>query len=302
VRGVVVDEAGRPVSRARVRERSAQPYMTSQTFSLTTGAEGRFELTHRTGAYLSLSAEADGYAIGSTNVALGRRESDLRIVLGKAGPARLRVLGERDAPLAGAAVRTVEFRNRGQVLDWSGQTDAEGRVVWSNAPQQDVVVLISAKPYPNRTVTLNPNAGETVARLRANSDQALVVRVSVTEEKTGKPVAGGEVSRGMPYGQGFTNWGVAGADGKFQQELTAKSFEPSKCRARPERLLVQVGSALSIAGEVPNCAWCCKPDPSVVELPDPSSNSQNGDASTSAVPGVQPTLCGAPGTAGGLLS
>jgi protocatechuate 3,4-dioxygenase beta subunit len=226
VRGVVVDEAGRPVSRARVRERSAQPYMTSQTFSLTTGAEGRFELTHRTGAYLSLSAEADGYAIGSTNVALGRRESDLRIVLGKAGPARLRVLGERDAPLAGAAVRTVEFRNRGQVLDWSGQTDAEGRVVWSNAPQQDVVVLISAKPYPNRTVTLNPNAGETVARLRANSDQALVVRVSVTEEKTGKPVAGGEVSRGMPYGQGFTNWGVAGADGKFQQELTAKSFEP----------------------------------------------------------------------------
>src|SRR5262249_13786231 len=72
VHGIVVDEAGKPIASAKIRERGVQIMMSSQPYGVTTGTDGRFELPHRNGGQLLLSAEADGYAIRSLAVSLGK--------------------------------------------------------------------------------------------------------------------------------------------------------------------------------------------------------------------------------------
>jgi protocatechuate 3,4-dioxygenase beta subunit len=219
VRGIVVDEAGAPLAGARVSDVSpASPYTSKPEFQ-TTGADGRFALPHRIDPQIILTAEAPGYAIASTVVAPTKAMTDARLVLARAAPARLKVVGERDEPVAGAQVWPLPWRNRRQFLEWQGETDSAGRVVWTNAPRDRTVVQITSSNYPSRSVAWSAGAEETVVRLRQGTDQAIVVRVRAIAEPGGASITNFEVLRDLPYGRGYTNWGKAGLDGRFQQEL-----------------------------------------------------------------------------------
>src|SRR5438094_757055 len=81
------------------------------------------------------TAEANGFATKSAVVKPAADLPEVRIIMPEAKPLRLRVLGEQGEPVQ-SRLQVLEWRTENQVLDWTANTDQEGRVVWTNAPDQ----------------------------------------------------------------------------------------------------------------------------------------------------------------------
>ncbi len=224
VRGMVVDEAGKPLARVRLKER---PGRTTHTppYVLTNGTDGRFELPHRTALQFVLTAEADGLATKTVFVTPASDAPEVRIVLPPAKPLRVRVLGERDEPVVGAALQIVDWRSGNQVLDWRGATDAEGRVVWTNAPDQEVSFWIQTTNYPVRGVKFLADGTERTVRLRQGADQAINVRVKAQDATTGEALKSFVIRRNVQWGEEFKDWGRPGDDGEFRSTIATDEFQ-----------------------------------------------------------------------------
>jgi len=225
VRGIVVDERGQPVPGITMMERGGSMM---RYYYFTNGTDGRFELTHRVSADLLLGIRSPQHAAQSVPVLLeGKAPPEIRIVLTKARPMRLRIVGDQDEPIPAARVQTLDYRNRGLLLDWSESTDADGRVVWTNAPNQTMVMMVTAPNYPPRQIRLKARDEEIVVRMRQAPAESIQVRVTVVEAGNGRAIAGATVRRGFRYGDDTEEWGKTDANGRFQAALTAKDMTQS---------------------------------------------------------------------------
>jgi beta-lactamase regulating signal transducer with metallopeptidase domain/thiol-disulfide isomerase/thioredoxin len=221
VRGLVTDADGQPLGGVQLRARDASTR--NLPYRITTDSAGMFELANWDAARVLLTAERDGYRTTSITFPLQADAPVLKIALAPAKPLRIRVLGENSEPIVNAQVQTNPNPSPTQIIDWKAATDAEGRVVWSTAPDSPVDLWVSPKDYPHRTVRLTANETEHVIRLRHGTEKAISVQLRVLDAESGQPLPAFEVWRRMPSSQ-FVPWGEPATQGKFNRQITADEF------------------------------------------------------------------------------
>lgn len=223
IRGLVVDTAGRPVAGVRLKARGGQVGQTP-VYICTNGADGKFEFNHWVVPQFVVTAEADGFAAKTVVLSAADSAGEKQIILPPAKPLRVRVLGERGEPVAGAVFRVVDWRSGNQLVDWNGVTDAGGVAVWTNAPDQPVTFWIGSTNYPVRAAKLLADGTEKVIHLRKGSDKNISVRLTVNDADTGRPLSLFEVRRDLQWDQNYKEWGNPGTNGEFQAQMASSEF------------------------------------------------------------------------------
>ena len=224
IRGRVVDSAGKPVSGVVLKARGGQVSQTP-VFTCTNNADGTFEFSHWVVPQFVVTAEADGFATKTIVLSAADRAAEKKIVLSPARPLRVRVMGERGEPVAGAVFRVIDWRSGNQLVDWHGVTEDNGVVVWTNAPDQPVSFWISSSNYPVRAAKLLADGTEKVVHLRKGSDKKISVHLDVRDAETGQPVTQFEVRRDVQWNQNYNVWGNPGTNGEFQEEINVSEFQ-----------------------------------------------------------------------------
>lgn len=186
VRGIVVDEAGRPIAGAEVVEGYGHANIV-RVSAFKTDAAGSFVRLNRAPRQWIYTASADGRATASVVAQVDAGMPEVRIVLPPADPLRIHATGEANHPLAGVDIRIQSYRTEGQLLDWKGTTDANGDVVWTNAPKESVMFDATTKSSGFRE--FEARAGEDkVVVLSKDSGIRATVNVSAYDATTRMPV------------------------------------------------------------------------------------------------------------------
>lgn len=222
VHGIVVDSAGKPVPNARIKERSGRTAQNS-TYIFTNGADGRFELKYRRAPQLVYTVEAQGFAISTASI-LTANTNQVRIVMAPLSPLRLRVLSEQGEPVANAYTEIIPWKSQNESLEWKAQTDAEGRVVWTNAPAQEVSLYVRGTNFPIRIIRVQPGADEQIVKLRKGADKSVYIGFRVVDAASGAPLEKFEVWRDLQGYRPFVKEGD-GAQGTFTNEFARTMFE-----------------------------------------------------------------------------
>lgn len=215
-RGLVVDEAGKPIAGAQLRARDAKSR--SQPYVFTTSADGSFELPHWETAKVLITAEGNGHQIRTVTIDAAVDAAPTQIVLGTPKPLRLRVVGENDAPVAETKIIT-DPNPSDQILNWAATTNGEGRAEWSSAPDSTVTLWITpSNGYPHRVAKFHADGTEQVIRLRKGEDKSIQLHFRVVDAATGEPIPRFDVLRRLP-GASFNPWGAPGENGEFKNEM-----------------------------------------------------------------------------------
>jgi Thioredoxin-like len=224
VRGLVTDQADKPISGVVIKERVGRQYY-GRNYQLTNESDGKFMLPHRGPAQLVLTALAPGFAARSVIVTPTQDLAEVKVVLSPAVPLRIRVLGETNEPIQGASFRIDEYRSGAQILDWTAVTDADGRATWTNAPNQPVTFYVSGPGYPPRSVTAQAAAAEKVVRMQKNLSSRVSVHMLVTDAQTGRPVEKFEVWRDMQWNRFQQPWITNAGKGELRAEISANDTQ-----------------------------------------------------------------------------
>jgi len=188
VRGMVVDEAGHPLSGVKVKEGYGHGNIV-RVSEFTTGADGRFERTHRAPRQWIYTASRADRATASVVAQVEPSMAEVRLVLPLAKPVRLRVVDETDKPIPDAEFRLDTYRTEAQILDWERKTDAEGMAIWTNAPTAPVTLYASSESLgANRKVKIAPGETEERVVLSRVAAEKITVRAKAVNAATRKPV------------------------------------------------------------------------------------------------------------------
>ena len=188
VTGVVVDTSGRPVPHALIREGQGR-FPPRRTAEFSADAEGRFYRSYRSDTEWIFTASNEGFATASVVVTITPDMPEVRVVLPPIHPWVAQVVDAQDQPVADAMVR-VGVRTVTQILDWSGQTDAAGRIVWSNAPNQEVDLDVRSDSRNfTRGVRLTKTGGEQKIVLSAHAVSSARFRIRAQDAVSGQPVS-----------------------------------------------------------------------------------------------------------------
>lgn len=240
VRGRVLDPDGKPVSGARVRTAFGHPAPT-RAGETRSDASGRFEFRHRTPIEWILTAEAPGFAISSTVVTAGEAMPETEIRLDPLSPLRLKVTDPAGTPIAGARV-SADTQNSGpQILDYSGTSDSEGNLVWTQAPAGPLAFTIQTEDAGReRFVKLARGERNREVRVRPSNATNIVVTGKCVEVGTGRPISVATIAFRGQYTAQFstveletvTNLG----EGRFRLEIPLSWFYPRVTRTYQLRL------------------------------------------------------------------
>lgn len=201
VTGVVVDKVGAPIADARV---SVGISTSSERRTTTTDAEGAFSLGGAHPGEVLVTAEASGYAPLTLAVNLAERAEPLRLVLQPGKALRLRVVDQAGLPIPGAwfALETIGARPLEDAahapvphVEFSGRTDAEGRAVWEEAPDQELSFAFAKPGFLRRDgVQMRPAEQEHLVVLQS----ALTIAGTVSDAATRKPISDFRILSGWP--------------------------------------------------------------------------------------------------------
>lgn len=200
VRGIVVDEHGRPLAGTVVREGYGHGNI-MRTSETTTDADGRFEHPHRAPRQWIYTASRADRATASVVAEVRPGMGEVRLILPPARPVRLQAVSEDGHPIADAQFRLHPYRIEAQILDWSGTADAQGVAVWTNAPTtRSMLIVDSQRLRVSRQFNLIP--GETSKRvvLSESAAEKINVTVNATDQTTHKPITVHRVSVNYGFG------------------------------------------------------------------------------------------------------
>lgn len=223
LRGVIVDESGQPIAGVQLRARDAGTR--NQPDQFTNNADGTFVLPHWEADNVLLTAEKNGFQTKSVTIATAGDVASTKLVLSRAKPLVLRVLGDNDEPLE-AELQSDPNPSPEQIVTWRGKTDATGRVEWPTAPDRPVTIWIapkSSKNYPIRSDRLTADGKEHIIRLRSGADKSIRVHFRVVDAESGEPVPGFEVWRRVANSS-FKPWGEPAENGEFTKEIMAEEL------------------------------------------------------------------------------
>ncbi len=204
VRGLVVDEAGKPLADVTVAEGYGHGNMV-MVGTFNNQADGTFARPHRAPRQWIYTASRSDRATASVVAQVEPGMPPVRIVLPTAQPWTARVTDEKDRPLADVEFRIDSYRTEAQILDWVGRTDRDGRVVWTNAPRETVTAYAHAPALGvTRKVALAGGQPERTIVLRREAAERIALQVRAVDAETRAPVPVRSVSArygggGSPY-------------------------------------------------------------------------------------------------------
>ena len=202
VRGLVVDTADQPVPGAKVLVGIRDEVNSREA---TTQADGTFQVAGCKPGRGLLSAEAPGFAPTTREVELTADAEPFRLTLAAGRLLRLRVVDSRGFPVPQANVwlNTSPYQGPGArpgqsspvQIEFHRQTDAEGRVEWDTAPDQDLDFGIAASGYMRAShVKVRPDGMEHEVVLKP----ALTISGTVRDAASGEPVRRFRIVTGWP--------------------------------------------------------------------------------------------------------
>ncbi|MDA7510286.1 carboxypeptidase regulatory-like domain-containing protein [Verrucomicrobia bacterium] len=199
ISGIVTDEAEIPISEAKIAFGRLGSRRTT-----TSDLEGRFTLLGCDPGKGLLTANAESFAANTINVDVESNQAEVHITLKKGRLMTLKVVDTHGVPITGAKVRfdtNLRRRSLGSTalptvqVRFSEQTDAEGRVVWGNAPDRELRFQISAKGFMKvRKFVVRPDDREHQVTL----PPALTVTGVIVDQETGLPIPEVRMITGWP--------------------------------------------------------------------------------------------------------
>ncbi len=193
-RGRVVNEQQQPVAGAEVT--AGRKYSENRR-KARTDAEGRFTVLNVDTGRVDFAASADGYAPGFKTQDVGAVTEEIVILLEKGSTIRGVVQDEAQQPIKGASVvlqgaRSEPLTDR---MEFSTETDAEGKFAWCSAPNQTLQFYVGLSGYQQkRDVMLEPNF-DNVVTLRLNRK----ITGQVVDAETDQPVTRFTAASGRVY-------------------------------------------------------------------------------------------------------
>jgi hypothetical protein len=171
-----------------------------------------------------LTVTAKGRAPDQKTFPLDRDVTDLEFKLEPGHVMRGRVIDPDGKPLAGVMIATDTWRSN-RALMFRTSTDADGRFVWNEAPDDEVLTDVLLQGYmDNRHVSLKASDQETTITLR----RPLHVTGTVIDAETNQPVENFRVIQGSKIGnpEQPIYWDLRSAEakphegGKFEYDVT----------------------------------------------------------------------------------
>ncbi|MBK9138221.1 MAG: redoxin domain-containing protein [Verrucomicrobia bacterium] len=188
VRGRVTDENGRPLAGVRVKEGYGHGNVV-RIGEFVTDTAGRFERPHRAPRQWIYTAEHPERATVSVVAQVRPGMDEVRLVLPPPRPWRIEVVDAAGNPLPGAEVSVDPYRTEAQLLDWTGTTDEQGVVVWTNAPTEAVTFYArSGSPEAMRQFRIAPDQREKRVVLGSGRPETVTVRLKAVDATTREPV------------------------------------------------------------------------------------------------------------------
>jgi len=187
VRGAVVDESGHPLVGVRIQEGYGCGNMV-RVSEFTTDSRGRFERLNRAPRQWIYTASADDRATVSVVAQVASNMAEVRIVMPPAKPLKIRVTDGAGKPASGAKISVMPDHTEGQILDWKEEADANGLVVWTNAPAAKVAFIASHKSLGDREFRAGGIDGEKVVVLGNDAGRKVAVQVRAVDANTGAPL------------------------------------------------------------------------------------------------------------------
>lgn len=202
VRGVVVDGLEQPVTEATVRVGMLGEVHARETRTL---ADGSFAVAACEPGRKPVTAEAPGFTATTIETDIHENTPPLRLVLQPGKTLRFRTVDGSGQPLpkvwfayslfGGLREQRELAATSPPQVEFSGETDAEGRAVWENAPDQELVFSFAKSGYLRRDdVSLRPGDTEHVIVL----EPALTIAGTVNDAVTGKPISNFRIFCGWP--------------------------------------------------------------------------------------------------------
>ena len=234
VQGLVVDAGGSPIADAKIlvghigdsgrREGKSQ-------------SDGTFSIPGCPPGKPLVSAEAPGYAATTVEADLAGDAGPIRLTLQPGKTLRLRVVDKAGNPVPKAQLWLDTFGRGGPLdserpkpvqVEYNSQTDHEGRVVWTNAPDAELTFDVQASGFMRVSdVKIQPDGEEHIITLPS----ALVVHGAVYDAATGRRIPRFRLVQGWPGRNpvaGTTNvqWSTIGRFWlDFQNGAYTNSFE-----------------------------------------------------------------------------
>src|SRR5262249_44198566 len=141
-----------------------------------TEADGTFHVAGCEPGKALLTAEAEGFAPSTLEVNLSSEAGAFRLTLQPGKSLRIRLLSRDGKPVAGATAWLDTF-DRGPInedvkkqpiaqANFNGKSDAEGRIVWNSAPDQELTFDFAATGFMRvNDVKVQPDGREHVVTL-----------------------------------------------------------------------------------------------------------------------------------------
>ena len=249
IEGRVFGADGRPAPGALVisTETPGSLYNGLDKFMVRTDAEGRFRTGQVKAGAWHLVVRANGHAPAAREIKVGTAIPAEEIRLEAPHSFRARVVDPAGKPIVGAFVNIDTWR-RYRCLGVYLYTDAEGRVRWDDAPDDDFRINVNASGYQG--VQMQParaTGGEESFTLRPALSISGTVRDSETRNKIDRadvdfgaidPASGEVKTWQSPTGagnimvhQGYLNVTIPVQADAYKIRITADGYQPSISRA-----------------------------------------------------------------------
>ncbi len=195
VRGVVVSSEGQPVADAFV---IVGELNTQYSHEKRTDADGRFEIAGCRPGKNRLSILTSGFMPFVEDFEFAEESAPVRIVLKPGKALILQVVNRAGEPVAKASFYLDNFTDTGerQLLPTINlEADANGRVEWNQAPDQELTLNVRAAGYMQRHgIKVRPDGKEHQVVLQP----PLVIEGTVRDAKSGEPLPKFHILTGWP--------------------------------------------------------------------------------------------------------
>ncbi|AMV36284.1 carboxypeptidase regulatory-like domain-containing protein [Planctomyces sp. SH-PL62] len=224
VTGRVLGPDGKPVAGAKATY--GRDVYLSNAPEAKTNENGEFVLKNCDPGSAWVGVEAPGFAPGVADVLVkekGEETPPVAIALEPGSTLRVRAVDRDGKPLEGVGFAVESWRGRSSVR-FRDKTDAEGRIVWNDAPRDAVQVsLYRAGFMSSRKVSMTAGDEEHVVVL----NPALVASGSVVDASTRKPIPKFRVIQGIVFdGQDRAAWQRSQAEESTDGRYSARFDEP----------------------------------------------------------------------------
>jgi RNA polymerase sigma factor (sigma-70 family) len=221
VHGIVIDSDGGPITGAKVLVGKRGM---SDSRSAESGQDGSFTVNGCRPGKSPLSAEAEGFAATTTEVELSSNAQPFRLILQRGKSLMLRLVSQSGQPVPKAyiwldtmnqlPVNNPDYGKLPVQADFDGKPDADGRVVWNNAPDTELTFDIAAGGFMRKNgVKVRPDGEEHVIVL----PPAVVVSGTVRDATSGQPIPRFKIVTGWPV-TNFLDHSVSGRWSSFERD------------------------------------------------------------------------------------